>query len=108
MIDKTEIRPGQRFVDLGCGPGLAAIELAEARGCEVDGITISQVQQRSAIESARHAASTTASASSMAQRWRCRARTSATTAAGSSSRSSTWGNAQRCGRPTGSLSRARC
>lgn len=53
MIDKTEIRAGERFVDLGCGVGQPAIKLAHARGCLVDGITISGFQQRSATERAK-------------------------------------------------------
>lgn len=53
MIDKTEIRPGERFVDLGCGVGQPAIKLAKARGCFVDGITISGFQQKSATERAK-------------------------------------------------------
>ncbi len=48
MIDKTHIRPGERFIDLGCGVGQPAVKLAKAKGCLVDGITISQFQQQSA------------------------------------------------------------
>ena len=48
MIDHTDIKAGQRFVDLGCGVGEPAMRLAKAKGCSVDGVTISQFQQRSA------------------------------------------------------------
>ncbi|HEY0837552.1 MAG TPA: methyltransferase domain-containing protein [Azospirillum sp.] len=53
MIGKTRIEPGQRFIDLGCGVGMPAQRLARAKGCFVDGITISGFQQRSATERAR-------------------------------------------------------
>jgi cyclopropane fatty-acyl-phospholipid synthase-like methyltransferase len=52
MIDKTSIGEGQRFIDLGCGVGVPAIKLAKAKGCFVDGITISGFQQQSATERA--------------------------------------------------------
>jgi cyclopropane fatty-acyl-phospholipid synthase-like methyltransferase len=55
MIDKTRIGPGQSFIDLGCGVGGPAIKLAKAKGCSVDGITISGFQQKSATERAREA-----------------------------------------------------
>ncbi|MDO9103819.1 MAG: methyltransferase domain-containing protein [Methylovulum sp.] len=48
MIDKTTIQAGQRFCDLGCGVGVPAMKLAKAKGCYVDGITISQFQQENA------------------------------------------------------------
>jgi cyclopropane fatty-acyl-phospholipid synthase-like methyltransferase len=53
MIDKTRIGAGQRFVDLGCGVGQPAIKLAKAKGCAVDGITISKFQQQNATERAK-------------------------------------------------------
>jgi cyclopropane fatty-acyl-phospholipid synthase-like methyltransferase len=52
MIGKTTIQPGQRFIDLGCGVGLPAQQLARAKGCFVDGMTISAFQQRNATERA--------------------------------------------------------
>ncbi len=52
MIDRCSIGQGERFIDLGCGVGQPAIRLAQARGCAVDGITISGFQQRSATERA--------------------------------------------------------
>jgi cyclopropane fatty-acyl-phospholipid synthase-like methyltransferase len=48
MIDLVQIQPGQRFIDLGCGVGMPAIKLSSAKGCHVDGITISKSQQQSA------------------------------------------------------------
>jgi cyclopropane fatty-acyl-phospholipid synthase-like methyltransferase len=53
MIDKTQIRKGQRFIDLGCGVGQPAMKLAKAKGCSVDGITISRFQQQSATSRAQ-------------------------------------------------------
>ena len=53
MIDRVEIQPGQRFCDLGCGVGVSAIKLAQAKGCQVDGITISQFQQEDATKRAQ-------------------------------------------------------
>lgn len=53
MIDKTRIGPGERFIDLGCGVGQPAIRLAEAKGCSVDGVTISKFQQQNATERAK-------------------------------------------------------
>jgi ubiquinone/menaquinone biosynthesis C-methylase UbiE len=48
MINKVTIQAGERFCDLGCGVGMPAIQLAQATGCFVDGITISQSQQEKA------------------------------------------------------------
>lgn len=48
MIEKAEISSGQRFCDIGCGVGKPAIMLAGAKGCFVDGITISEYQQKEA------------------------------------------------------------
>lgn len=53
MIDKADIRPGERFIDLGCGVGQPAMKLAMAKGCRVDGITISGFQQQSATARAK-------------------------------------------------------
>lgn len=41
LIDALELTPGSRVLDVGCGPGRHAYELAEA-GCEVVGVDISQ------------------------------------------------------------------
>lgn len=48
MIGKVTIQADERFCDLGCGIGIPAIQLAQAKGCFVDGITISQSQQEKA------------------------------------------------------------
>lgn len=53
MIGKTRIGPGQRFADLGCGVGHPAIKLAQAKGCNVDGVTISAYQQMTATAKAK-------------------------------------------------------
>jgi cyclopropane fatty-acyl-phospholipid synthase-like methyltransferase len=53
MIDKTDIGPGQKFIDLGCGVGQPAIKLARAKDCFVDGVTISSFQQQSATKRAK-------------------------------------------------------
>ena len=55
MIDKVTIQAGQRFCDLGCGVGMPAIKLAQAIGCSVDGITISQSQHEKAQQLAAKA-----------------------------------------------------
>lgn len=53
MIAKTQIGPGQSFVDLGCGVGLSGMRLARAKGCRVEGLTISSFQQCSAMATAK-------------------------------------------------------
>ncbi|HEY8359007.1 MAG TPA: methyltransferase domain-containing protein [Ramlibacter sp.] len=53
MIAKTTIAAGERFIDLGCGVGHPALKLTRARGCHVDGITISKFQQQAATDKAR-------------------------------------------------------
>ncbi|CAO3457502.1 hypothetical protein [Azospirillum argentinense] len=55
MIGKTVIGPDQRFIDIGCGIGQPAIMLAKAKGCRVDGITISSYQQQTATAKAKAA-----------------------------------------------------
>ncbi|HEY8360400.1 MAG TPA: methyltransferase domain-containing protein [Ramlibacter sp.] len=52
MVARARIGAGQRFVDLGCGVGVPALRLAEATGCEVDGLTISAFQQADATRRA--------------------------------------------------------
>jgi len=52
MIERTEIGADGRFVDLGCGVGLAALRLARTKGCSVTGVTISGYQHRTATEMA--------------------------------------------------------
>jgi cyclopropane fatty-acyl-phospholipid synthase-like methyltransferase len=53
MIDKTEIKADQKFIDLGCGVGQPALRLAKAKDCFVDGVTISKFQQESATGRAK-------------------------------------------------------
>jgi cyclopropane fatty-acyl-phospholipid synthase-like methyltransferase len=52
MIEKTTIEKGQKFCDLGCGWGGPAMALAKAKGCYIDGITISGQQQQNAVKKA--------------------------------------------------------
>ncbi|WP_186019654.1 methyltransferase domain-containing protein [Burkholderia gladioli] len=52
LIARSPIRAGQRFVDLGCGFGRSGMLLAREKGCLVDGITISKVQQIGATQRA--------------------------------------------------------
>lgn len=55
MIGKVSIQAGERFCDLGCGVGAPAIQLAQATGCFVDGITISESQYEKAQQLAAKA-----------------------------------------------------
>ncbi len=55
MIERTTIQADQHFVDLGCGVGHPAQALARARGCRVDGVTISGYQQQEAARRAKEA-----------------------------------------------------
>jgi cyclopropane-fatty-acyl-phospholipid synthase len=50
VADKLGLEPGMRVLDVGCGWGGAAAFFAEARGCEVVGITISEQQAAHARE----------------------------------------------------------
>jgi cyclopropane-fatty-acyl-phospholipid synthase len=50
IANKLGLEPGMRVLDIGCGWGGAAAYFAEAHGCEVVGVTISQRQ----AELARH------------------------------------------------------
>ncbi len=51
---KLGLEPGMRVLDVGCGWGGAAAFLAEARGCDVVGITISERQAQLARERCAH------------------------------------------------------
>ncbi|GAA2728804.1 SAM-dependent methyltransferase [Streptomyces nogalater] len=46
MTERIEVGPGQRVLDIGCGTGAPAVQLARATGAEVVGITISPEQVR--------------------------------------------------------------
>ncbi|MDI6105171.1 methyltransferase domain-containing protein [Actinoplanes sp. NEAU-A12] len=41
MIDKLRIKPGDRVLDLGCGPGKPAVQMAKTTGAQVVGVSIS-------------------------------------------------------------------
>ena len=44
IIKKLNLRPGQKVLDIGCGWGSLAIDIAKSANCEVTGITLSQNQ----------------------------------------------------------------
>jgi len=48
LISQTPVGPGQKVLDVGCGFGEPGMRLAEKTGCDVVGITISQVQMEEA------------------------------------------------------------
>ena len=52
LIAKLDLKPGQRVLDIGCGWGGLALEIAQAADVEVTGITLSQEQ----LSVARHRA----------------------------------------------------
>src|SRR5512146_1935507 len=49
----VQLRPGMKVADVGCGHGATARFLARECGCEVLGLTISEVQFRTAIKGAQ-------------------------------------------------------
>lgn len=53
IANKLAIRPGNRVLDIGCGWGGLAIELAQACDAEVTGVTLSEEQHRRAGDRAR-------------------------------------------------------
>lgn len=53
MIERVGARPGQRVLDVGCGPGRPGVRLARASGAEVVGISVSEQDVRLANERAR-------------------------------------------------------
>ncbi|MFG2007407.1 SAM-dependent methyltransferase [Spirillospora sp. NPDC048911] len=55
MIRRLDPAPGDRVLDVGCGNGTPAIQLARARPVEVVGISVSERQVARANESAREA-----------------------------------------------------
>ena len=44
IINKLNIKPNQKVLDIGCGWGSLAIDIAKSTGCEVTGITLSKNQ----------------------------------------------------------------
>ena len=44
IIKKLNIAPNQKILDIGCGWGSLAIDIAKSTGCEVTGITLSENQ----------------------------------------------------------------
>ncbi|MFG3056737.1 SAM-dependent methyltransferase [Kitasatospora sp. NPDC048239] len=55
MAERIRIGPGDRVLDIGCGTGAPAIQLARSTGATVVGITNSPVQARLATEKAEAA-----------------------------------------------------
>lgn len=52
-VDTAQIRPGMKVADVGCGHGGTARFLAREYGCEVLGLTISEVQFKAAVKDAQ-------------------------------------------------------
>jgi tocopherol O-methyltransferase len=44
VAEEAQIKPGDQVIDIGCGYGAAARQLAEQHGAQVTGVTLSQVQ----------------------------------------------------------------
>ena len=44
IIKKLNIKPNQKVLDIGCGWGSLAIDIAKSANCEVTGITLSENQ----------------------------------------------------------------
>ncbi|TVL91240.1 methyltransferase domain-containing protein [Streptomyces sp. SAJ15] len=55
MIERLQVGPGDRVLDIGCGLGGPAIRLAQATGAEVVGISVSRKQVEKANELAEAA-----------------------------------------------------
>ncbi|MFF1379494.1 methyltransferase domain-containing protein [Streptomyces sp. NPDC058308] len=56
LISVLHLRPGQRFLDIGCGPGRPAGRLAELTGAHVTGISVSKEQIDRAVRLAAETA----------------------------------------------------
>lgn len=44
IIKKLDIRPNQKILDIGCGWGYLAMEIAKQKNCQVTGVTLSENQ----------------------------------------------------------------
>jgi ubiquinone/menaquinone biosynthesis C-methylase UbiE len=55
VVDALGLRPGERVLDAGCGLGLPALDVAEATGAHVTGVTVSQAEVDAATKRAAEA-----------------------------------------------------
>lgn len=55
VLEKLDVRPGQRVLDVGCGIGAPALRLAQTAGVEVDGVDLSDDHVRVAADRAAKA-----------------------------------------------------
>ena len=53
IIKKLNLKPNQKVLDIGCGWGSLAIEIAKKTQCEVTGITLSENQYKYSINKAK-------------------------------------------------------
>ena len=53
IIKKLNLKPNQKVLDIGCGWGSLAIEIAKKSQCEVTGITLSENQYKYSIHKAK-------------------------------------------------------
>ena len=53
IIKKLNIQPNQKILDIGCGWGSLAIDIAKSTNCEVTGITLSKNQYDHCVKKAR-------------------------------------------------------
>ena len=53
IIKKLNIQPNQKILDIGCGWGLLAIDIAKSANCEVTGITLSENQLAYCVKKAK-------------------------------------------------------
>ena len=53
IIKKLNIKPNQKVLDIGCGWGSLAIDIAKKSQCEVLGVTLSENQFKHSVEKAK-------------------------------------------------------
>ena len=53
IINKLNIKPNQKVLDIGCGWGSLAVDIAKSANCEVTGITLSENQLKYCNEKAK-------------------------------------------------------